>query len=284
VCHGGFMQERDAVSVLITAPSRMRPPVPRIITRRLRIGDIPALLDLEHKQWTPEQAASAEDFRERIACYPRTSNGAFNAETGELLASLFCKPTTDAEWRRPGDWKTSATAPAPASAKKGAALFGISLTSIEPGAALQLIAFQYLSAIRDGQRHAYLGSPMPGLSRHLALHPSMSVEEYAHAKRSGVPLDPQLRYYHGKGFRDIVAVREHYFPHESSRDHGAILRAGVPCPWLMPVLKLCPEPFLRALASLAPRLVVPRQPSRSVRNRPAGVPPGPHGTAAQSRR
>jgi hypothetical protein len=263
----------------------MRPPVSRIVTRRLRFGDIPALLHLEHQQWTREQAASAEDFRERIASYPSTSNGAFNAETGELLASLFCRPTTDAEWRRPGDWKTSTTAPAPPSSR-GTALFGISLTSIEPGAALQLIAFQYLSAIRDGQRHAYLGSPMPGLSRHLALHPSMSVEEYAHAKRSGVPLDPQLRYYHGKGFRDIIAVRENYFPHESSRDHGAILRAGVPCPWLMPLLKLCPERFLRALASVVPRRVVPRQPSRPVRNRqrPAGFPPGPHGTAARSRR
>lgn len=240
----------------------MKHHAPRVITRRLRLGDIPALLELEHRQWTPEQSASADDFRERMRANPTLCNGAFDAATGELLASLFCKPTSETEWLRPGDWKTSAaltpSTPLPPR-HDGAALFGISLTSVEPGAALQLIAYQYLNAIRGGKRYVYLGSPMPGLSRHLARHPEVSVQEYAFAKRSGLPLDPQLRYYHGKGFRDIVSVRENYFPHAASRDYAAILRSRVPLPWLRPLLLVCPESLLRMLAVIAPRMVIARQ-------------------------
>lgn len=244
---------------------QMQATAPRIITRRLRIGDIPALIDLEHKQWTPEQAAGAEEFRQRITTYPALCNGAFDARTGELLASLFCKPTSEAEWVQPGDWKTSARLDGDSHARvrnaSPRALFGISLTSIEPRAALQLIAFQYLMAVRAGQRYAYLGSPMPGLARHLSRQPGASVDEYARATRAGLPLDPQLRYYHAKGFRELVAVRENYFPHAASHDYGAILRSKVPLQWLRPVLMLLPPATLRALAALAPRWAIPRESS-----------------------
>lgn len=243
----------------------MQTTTPRIVTRRLRLGDIPALIDLEHKQWTPEQAASADEFRERITTYPALCNGAFDARTGELLASLFCKPTHEAEWVRPGDWKTSARLDGNTLPRAGnsstRALFGISLTSIEPRAALQLVAFQYLMAIRSGQRHAYLGSPMPGLSRHLSRQPGASVEDYARATRAGLPLDPQLRYYHAKGFREIVALRENYFPHEASHDWGAILRAKVPFMWLRPVAMLMPIAALRWMAALVPRWAIPADPA-----------------------
>ncbi len=240
----------------------MNPPR-RITTRYLRLGDIPALLALERSQWTREQAASAEDFRARLAAFPELCNGAFDEETGELLASLFCKPTNEAEWVKPGDWKTSAElsgTDSPRTPYAGRALFGISLTSIEPAAALQLIAFQYLDAIRRGQRHAYLGSPMPGLSRHLSRNPGASVEAYARATRAGLPLDPQLRYYHGKGFREVVAVRENYFPHEASRDHGAILRTRVPFQWTRPLVLMLPTRVLRLAAALVPRWVIPQAP------------------------
>lgn len=235
----------------------MQTTTPRILTRRLRLGDIPALIDLERKQWTPEQAAGAEEFRQRITTYPALCNGAFNARTGELLASLFCKPTSESEWVEPKDWKSSAST----HSAGRRALFGISLTSIEPRAALQLIAFQYLMAVRSGQHYAYLGSPMPGLSRHLARQPGASVEDYARATRAGVPLDPQLRYYHAKGFRELVAVRENYFPHAGSLDYGAILRSTVPLRWLRPALMLLPPAALRALAALAPRWAIPREPT-----------------------
>nr|WP_297350602.1 hypothetical protein [uncultured Caldimonas sp.] len=237
----------------------------RIVVRSLRLGDIPALLHLEHQQWTPQQAATAEDFRLRIQAHPTLCNGAFDADTGELLASLFCKPTSEAEWVTPGDWKTSAALHhGDAGRPDSKALFGISLTSIEPRAALQLIAFQYLAAVRGGQRHAYLGSPMPGLSRYLSRNPGASVEHYARMTKAGLPVDPQLRYYHGKGFREIVAVRENYFPHDASHDYGAILRARVPLQWLRPVLLLLPVSALRWIAAQAPRWAIPGQSSEPV--------------------
>ncbi|MCM5681592.1 hypothetical protein M8A51_18865 [Schlegelella sp. S2-27] len=236
----------------------MTPRPPRVVTRCLRLGDIPALLDLEHKQWTAEQAATADAFKARITAHPHLCSGAFNARTGELLASLFCKPTAEGDWTAPKDWEANAAVdPGCSDSQKADSLFGISLTSVEPGAALQLIAFQFLAAVKRGYRHVYLGSPMPGLARHLAKHPGACVQRYARATRSGVPIDPQLRYYYHKGFRQLVAVRDNYFPHEASCNYGAILRATVPRAWLRPFLLAVPDAALRTLASLAPRLALP---------------------------
>lgn len=237
--------------------------MPRVVTRGLRLGDIPALLELEHRQWTAEQAATADEFKARITAHPRLCSGAFNARTGELMASLFCKPTAEAEWAAPRDWEASAAiTAAPGHAGRADSLFGISLTSVEPRAALQLIAYQFLSAVKAGYRYAYLGSPMPGLARHLARHPGACVERYARATRSGLPIDPQLRYYHHKGFRRLVAVRDNYFPHEASCNYGAILRATVPYGWLRPLLVLVPDAALRKAAALAPRWALPAGPVR----------------------
>lgn len=227
---------------------------PRFITRPLRLGDIPALVDLEKKQWTEEQAATADMFRQRILEHPHLCAGAFRSDTGELVASLFCKPTTTSEWTSHTDWATRTQRKTHG---KADALFGISLTSIEGTAALQLVAYQFLDAVKQGWRYAYLGSPMPGLDKHLSRHPQTSVDDYARATRAGLPLDPQLRYYHGRGFCELVAVVENYFPHEASRNYGAILRARVPFTWLRPILRLVPQPALRMVSALAPRLSIP---------------------------
>lgn len=242
------------------APSSKR----RFTTRFLRIGDIPALLDLERRQWTDEQSATAEDFRARIAAHPELCNGAFCVRTGELLASLFCKPTTAAEWVAPGDWAKSAalqacTATSAGRSARTGCLFGISLTSIDAGAAMQLIAFAYLLAVKRGDREVYLGSPMPGLKRHLEKHPGASADTYARTVRAGLPLDPQLRYYHGKGFNELVAVRADYFPHEASCNYGAILKTQVPFMGLQPLVRFVPVPALRRLSALAPRFAIPER-------------------------
>ncbi|MEO8388117.1 MAG: hypothetical protein ABI893_15630 [Polaromonas sp.] len=228
----------------------------RFRTRFLRADDIPALLELERRQWTAEQAAGAADFRARMAAYPDLCGGAFCARTGELLSSVFAKPTHDAEWTEPGSWAQSADLGGPPQTRTRC-MFGISLTSVDPGAALQLLAFYYLYLLKRGYSEIFLGSPMPGLKRHLDRHPGASVEAYARATRSGLPVDPQLRYYHGKGWRDIVAVRENYFPHEASCDYGAILKARVPLRHLALLFRLVPVPVLRMLSALAPRLAMP---------------------------
>ncbi|EJL90395.1 hypothetical protein PMI15_00342 [Polaromonas sp. CF318] len=226
------------------------------------MDDIPALLALERRQWTAEQAAGPAEFRERIEAHPDLCGGAFCARTGELLGSVFAKPTHDAEWTDPGNWAQSASLDAQPAGKlpqqkRTRCMFGISLTSVEPGAAVQLLAFYYLYLLKRGYTEIFLGSPMPGLKRHLQRHPGACVEAYARATRSGLPVDPQLRYYHGKGWREIVAVRENYFPHEDSCDYGAILKAKVPLRHLALLFKLVPVSALRMISALAPRLAIP---------------------------
>ncbi len=233
----------------------------RYATRFLRLGDVPALLDLESKQWTQEQSATAEDFRARIRANPLLCGGAFCAETGELLASLFCKPTIAEHWIRPSDWAKSADLGLDGEKnRRTGALFGVSLTSVDPAAAMQLIAFAYLYAVKRGDREVYLGSPMPGLRRHLEKNPGASAKSYAQATRSGLPLDPQLRYYAGKGFTELVAVVPGYFPHEASCDYGAIVKAQVPHIGLHPLMRFVPLAWLRWLAALAPRFHIPENP------------------------
>ena len=233
----------------------------RFTTRFLRTDDIPALLALERRQWTAEQAANADDFRARIDAHPDLCGGAFCTQTGELLGSVFAKPTQDAEWTDPGSWEQSARLERQSGTslpRQGTrCIFGISLTSVDPGAAIQLLAFYYLYLLKRGYREIFLGSPMPGLKRHLERHPGACVEAYARATRSGVPVDPQLRYYHGKGWKEIVAIRHNYFPHEASCDYGAILKARVPFRRLALLFRFVPVPVLRMVSSLAPRLAMP---------------------------
>jgi hypothetical protein len=83
-------------------------------------------------------------------------------------------------------------------------------------------------------------SPIPGLSNWLAANPAGKVEDYVHEQRAGLPADPQLRYYHSRGFKDILCVKPGYFPHERSRDHGVILRGNIPLSALLPVWKVLP--------------------------------------------
>jgi hypothetical protein len=255
---GAFLiQRKDSPLDKVSAP---RPR--RFTTRFLRVDDIPALLALERRQWSEEQAADAADFRARIKAHPDLCGGAFCARTGELLGSVFVKPTHDAEWTDPGSWAQSASlgghpSGTPPQQKRTRCMFGISLTSVEPGAAVQLLAFYYLYLLKRGYHEIFLGSPMPGLKRHLQRNPGASVEAYARATRSGLPVDPQLRYYHGKGWREIVAVRENYFPHEASCNYGAILKARVPLRHLALLFRLVPVSVLRMISALAPRLAIP---------------------------
>ncbi len=136
-------------------------------------------------------------------------------------------------------------------------MFGISLTSVNPDAAMQLLGFYYLYLLKRGYREIFLGSPMPGLRRHLQRHPDACPEAYARATKSGLPIDPQLRYYHSKGFREIVAVRAEYFPHEASCNYGVILKAHIPFRHLALLFRFLPVPALRMMAALAPRFAIP---------------------------
>jgi hypothetical protein len=205
--------------------------------RRLLPDDLPALLDLEHEKWTDEQAASAADLWRRMEQHPDLALGAFSPTTGMLLASLFMRPVAADFWRRADTWAQCVEAPSPV---RSAALFGISLSSRDVAGVDAILRYFWPRALKGGWRHIYLGSPIPGLSNWLAANPAGKVEDYVHEQRAGLPADPQLRYYHSRGFKDILCVKPGYFPHERSRDHGVILRGTIPLSALLPVWKVLP--------------------------------------------
>jgi len=210
------------------SPSRAR-----FLTHR----DIPALLELEYEKWDDNQAASQSALRTRINAHPDLSLGAFCARTGRIQASLFMKPAQPDFHRHAKTWEDCASAAAPV---RSHTLFGISLSSRNQAGVDALLRFFWPYALKRGYRHIYLGSPIPGFADWLRANPRGRAQDYVTARRSGLPLDPQLRYYHGRGFDRIVAVKSDYFPHERSLDHGVLLRGTIPLSCLAPIWRASP--------------------------------------------
>lgn len=220
----------------------------RPLARFLVTDDIPALLDLENEKWTEDQAATATELQQRITAFPNLSLGSFCPRSGRLMASLFMKPVPDDFARRVDCWQSALSLRIPL---RSHSLFGISLSSRAPEGVDALLEFFWPISLHVGWRHIYLGSPVPGLSSWLSRHPSQDVADYVHARRGGLPLDPQLRYYHGRGFTRIVAVKPSYFPHDRSLNYGVLLRGTIPLSAIAPLWRQIP---LAATQSLTGRL------------------------------
>lgn len=219
-------------------PTHTEPARARFLGRR----DLPALMELEREKWNGDQAASQDDLCARIDAYPDLAVGAFCTRSGRLLASLFMRPVADDFYRHVQSWDDCVHAPLPATSST---LFGISLSSRNGDGVTALLKFFWPIALKRGWRHIYLGSPVPGLRDWREANPDGAVDEYVHARRRGLPLDPQLRYYRSRGFTKIVCAKPDYFPHERSLDYGAILRGTVPLSSLAPLWAALPAPYVR---------------------------------------
>lgn len=224
------------------------------VVRFLRSNDVDALIVLEQEKWDGDQAAGRAELAARIQAYPELSIGAFDPSTGAALASLFMKPITSAELASAATWADCARVETPATPPCGS-LFGISLSSVDGDAVTAIFEFFWPYALKHGWRDIYLGSPMPGLRAWKRANPDVPSEVYMRERRHGLPRDPQLRYYHRKGFKDIISCKPGYFPHAPSLDHGAVLRGHIPLSTAAPLWRLVPLPWLGQLRRLLFRLV-----------------------------
>lgn len=195
-------------------------------SRLLQPEDIPTLLRLERRQWDDTQAASAQALRQRMESHPTLCAGTFCGRTGEALCSFFLKPVSRDKIPKIKRWDDGIL-DGGSTPKASRSLFGISATSVDPQAFRALEAYLLPRLLRQGWTEIYLGSPMPGLKAALSRDPLLTAQGYAHEKRRHLPRDVQLRYYHGKGFTDIVAVLPGYFPHGDALDYGVLLRGDL---------------------------------------------------------
>lgn len=222
--------------------------------RFLKHGDIPALIELEAEKWTTDQAATGDEMAERISCYPDLSVGAFCHVSGKAIASLFMKPVLPTFWEHARNWRDCSVSATPLTT---ASLFGISLSSSRPEGVAAILEFFWPHALSAGWRHIYLGTPIPGWREWRAAHSGRSVIDYVTSRGvRGLPIDPQLRYYFARGFKQIVCVKRDYFPHAASEDIGVILRGTVPlssCSLVWRALRA--ESTQRVTRSLASRLL-----------------------------
>lgn len=224
-------------SLIDNAPST-RARSSTLAARLLTTRDLPQLEALEHDKWTDEQAASRAQMAERLETHPELCVGAFCVRSGQLMASLFMKPTSPDFWKHAKTWEDCVEAATPL---RTSSLFGISLSSRSPAGVSAILEFFWPRALIDGWRDIYLGSPVPGWMSWRAGNPRRGITHYVRQRRApGVPLDPQLRYYFSRGFREMICVKRNYFPHHRSQDHGVILRGVVPLSSLAPVWRALP--------------------------------------------
>ncbi|WP_081765213.1 hypothetical protein [Robbsia andropogonis] len=223
-------------------PTLSRPNDESVVVRFLTLRDLSSLRELEHEKWDATQAASQSALIKRIEAHPKLAMGAFCSRTGYLLSSLFLKPVADDFHRHVHTWEDCTRLSA---AQQSRSLFGISLSSRHQKGVDALIRFFLPHALKSGWRHVYLGSPVPGLRDWRRHHPEGRVEDYVLARRSGMPLDPQLRYYSKRGFTRIIAVKPGYFPHERSLDYGVLLRSTILLSHLAPLWTALPLPGVK---------------------------------------
>ena len=145
--------------------------------RYLCLSDIPALVDLENKKWSNDQAATAELLHHRITLLPQLCLGVFCPQTGQAMASLFMAPFDEQRLKFPMKWDGCADLKRMAK-EKTQALFGLSFSSIHPEAGNALFRFFWPKAIKAGWQRIYLGSPVPGFSKAREMVPSLDIEQY----------------------------------------------------------------------------------------------------------
>lgn len=227
----------------------------RPVARLLNQGDLPALIDLEHRVWEPHQAASATEMAARIARHREYAVGVFCPRSGRALASAFGRPADPESLRQSSSWQACACGFGASESRRHTALFGISLSSVDADAAKAVFEYMWPMALKNGLRECYLGSPIPGLSAWREQNPDLPVEAYVFSKRGGLPRDRQLRYYYKRGFTRIVGVRANYFPHAASLDYGVLIGGPIPLSWAAPLWKRMPLRWLRRLSAVFFRLV-----------------------------
>ncbi len=218
--------------------------------RFLTPDDLASLIVLEQSKWEPDQAAGPDTLLQRILTYPALSVGAFCTRSGQAHASLFMKPIHPGVFAMPTRWIDAANCGGDAPCSTNS-LFGISLSSRSGEAVNALFKFFFPHALKDGWRDIYIGSPIPGFKKACQRPPSLSAQQYANAtskRRPHEPLDPQLRYYFRKGFRQIISVQENYFPHADSLDHGVILRGVIPLSGARRLWRIIPLRLLKTLS------------------------------------
>lgn len=262
--NGLCVTELSHICVNILLFPRLRIDMTASTIRQLVPADIDALMTLERRQWSGEQLPSEETLLARIHSHPRWCLGVFCTISGDALASAFLIPINAADMHKAKSWGYCTQLAIEGSAPMNA-LFGVSLTSIDPEAGRAIFEHLLPRALKAGFTEVYLGSPIPGFARAKARNGDLTAEQYVRKKRrcGKRPADPQLFYYYNHGCHDIIRVCEDYFPHKASLDYGVIVRGYLPLSEFIFIWRRLPLPVLLALSGLLFSLLrIPRKPPR----------------------
>ena len=198
-----------------------------LAVRRLRESDIPELLRLEDEKWG-SHGATRNMLVSRLALLEGYCWGAFRADM--LVSSLFCMRRSENSILEAKTWAQACdNGLASSHDVSQGAVFGISLTGSDLKGTRAILDRLALELKSESVNAVYLGTPLPRLGDWLDSNPDGDPASYTAKTKlfpdgRRLPVDPQLSYYYQLGFRTVVAVRPHYFPHERSRDWAAVIR------------------------------------------------------------
>ena len=73
--------------------------------RFLATRDLQAPVDLEHDEWSDDQAATRDELSHRIESFPNLATGIYCVATGRLPDLLVMKPAVPRFWMHAGGWR-----------------------------------------------------------------------------------------------------------------------------------------------------------------------------------
>jgi hypothetical protein len=195
-----------------------------------KVADADRLAEFETQVWG-QGGATRDQLLARIENSPQ-GNIMGELTDGRIAAyTAFCLlDYEDYKTRGRISWNDlSGMGTASTHVRGGPDLFGINLgaASYAPkGLSNVMLAEVVKSGFGSGVRRALLGARMPGYHRYAN---TMTAREYSLAeRRTGMALDPELRYYYKFGMRPVQLVAN-YFKDPQSLDWGMLVE--MPPPW-----------------------------------------------------
>lgn len=229
----------------------------RIIVRNTRLEDIPAAIKVEQAAWAPpwpqDCVFTAEHLRSQIEMFPQGQISAFvwEEERGEYVLAGFVTTMLmdyDLKGRPAISWdKITAGGFITNHNPLGNTIFAANL-SVSPdyprsGVSDALMYSVIKLCLELPRQKLMFGSRMPSYCKYAD---SMSAEEYMWTRRkSGKPLDPEIRMYESAGGQ-IVALVPNYIPDPESLDYGVLMVFHNPLKWFwrVPLLGKAVSPLV----------------------------------------
>lgn len=195
-----------------------------MIIRKAKFSDIPKIIDVEKKAWSPEGAATEDIMKSRIETFPDGVYVACNrdATIGVVIFEIVNYDTQNdvSSWYQMTDNGLIKKSHDP----NGNTAFGVDISVVPEapkGTGKKLLERVGKEIIKRNLKYAILGGRMPHYYRYA--HQYTPQEYFNHKNEEGEILDPEIRFYLKSGL-EFIKIIPNYFKDPASLNYGVLLR------------------------------------------------------------